>query len=94
MKYSNLFLILGVGLLMGATLATGQDRQKPNIILIYTDDHGWPDLGIQGILDDVRTPRLKKDLTDWTQTLSPPGFPEPELTGAALRYYDHYFGAE
>ncbi|HBE96813.1 MAG TPA: aryl-sulfate sulfohydrolase [Verrucomicrobiales bacterium] len=32
--------------------------KKPNIILIYTDDHGWPDIGPAGIYDDLKTPHL------------------------------------
>jgi arylsulfatase A-like enzyme len=31
---------------------------KPNIILIYSDDHGFADLGAQGIDQDIRTPHL------------------------------------
>lgn len=31
---------------------------KPNIILIYSDDHGWADLGAQGSDQDIRTPHL------------------------------------
>ena len=31
---------------------------KPNIILIYSDDHGWADLGVQGSVKDVKTPNL------------------------------------
>ena len=31
---------------------------KPNIILIYSDDHGWADLGVQGSDKDTRTPHL------------------------------------
>jgi arylsulfatase A-like enzyme len=31
---------------------------KPNIILIYSDDHGWADLGVQGSDKDIRTPNL------------------------------------
>ncbi|MCM8530890.1 MAG: sulfatase-like hydrolase/transferase, partial [Lentisphaeraceae bacterium] len=33
-----------------------QSVDKPNIIFIYTDDHGYADLGCQGIVDDVKTP--------------------------------------
>lgn len=31
---------------------------KPNVILIYSDDHGWADLGAQGVDKDIRTPNL------------------------------------
>lgn len=31
---------------------------KPNIILIYTDDHGHADLGIHGVVKDIQTPNL------------------------------------
>lgn len=31
---------------------------SPNIIVIYTDDHGYADLGIRGVEKDVRTPHL------------------------------------
>lgn len=31
---------------------------KPNVILIYTDDHGWPDIGTAGIYDDLKTPHI------------------------------------
>lgn len=31
---------------------------RPNLILIYTDDHGWPDIGAAGIHDDLKTPHL------------------------------------
>ena len=30
----------------------------PNILLIYSDDHGWADLGAQGVDKDIRTPNL------------------------------------
>ena len=34
------------------------DQPKPNIILIYSDDHGWADLGAQGVNAEIRTPNL------------------------------------
>ncbi len=40
--------------LCGFTLAA----DKPNIILIYTDDHGHADLGIHGVMKDIKTPNL------------------------------------
>lgn len=32
--------------------------ELPNIIFIFTDDHGYADLGAQGVLGDVKTPHL------------------------------------
>lgn len=32
--------------------------RPPNILLIYSDDHGWADLGAQGVDPDIRTPHL------------------------------------
>jgi arylsulfatase A-like enzyme len=31
---------------------------KPNVIVIFCDDLGWSDLGVQGIRKDIRTPNL------------------------------------
>jgi len=32
--------------------------ERPNIVVFYTDDHGWSDLGILGIQKDLKTPHL------------------------------------
>ena len=45
-----------LALLLIALTARAADR--PNIILIYSDDHGWADLGAQGVDQDIRTPNL------------------------------------
>ena len=55
--FLSLLFCLGSGL-----WALGSSAQ-PNIILIYTDDHGWPDIGPAGINDDLKLP---------TSTPSPP----------------------
>lgn len=52
----NLIQKILPGLLSLIVCAQAADR--PNIILIYTDDHGWPDIGVAGINDDLRTPNL------------------------------------
>lgn len=31
---------------------------KPNIIVVYTDDHGWPDIGTAGVYPDLKTPHI------------------------------------
>jgi arylsulfatase A-like enzyme len=37
--------------------SSSRDR-KPNIIVIFTDDHGYADLSCQGVFDDVITPNM------------------------------------
>lgn len=42
----------------------GVAAEKPNIILIFTDDHGWPDIGSAGVYDDLKTPHLDQLAAD------------------------------
>ena len=34
--------------------------ERPNVIIIYTDDHGYADLSCQGIVKDIKTPHTDK----------------------------------
>jgi len=45
-------------LCFGSLAARSHAAVKPNIIVIYTDDHGYADLGIRGVEKDVMTPHL------------------------------------
>jgi tRNA U55 pseudouridine synthase TruB len=54
MKYGPLI----VALLLASLGALSAADSKPNIILIYTDDHGHADLGIHGVMKDIKTPNL------------------------------------
>lgn len=45
-------------ILLCALCSFTQAAEKPNIILIYTDDHGHADLGIYGVMKDIKTPNL------------------------------------
>ncbi|TMM30617.1 iduronate sulfatase [Polaribacter aestuariivivens] len=33
-------------------------QKKPNIIIIFTDDHGYADIGVNGAVEDIKTPNI------------------------------------
>jgi len=51
-------------LLFALHAVDGKTSAKPNILVIFTDDHGWADLGTQGVDKDVRTPNLDRLAAD------------------------------
>lgn len=58
MKPNFLFLTALLAAIHASLRAADKPASKPNFILIYTDDHGWTDLGLQGVHKDIRTPNL------------------------------------
>lgn len=57
----KLFLLSIMMSLFFAGYAQNKKRssiEKPNIIVIYTDDHGYADMGVQGQVTDVKTPNV------------------------------------
>jgi arylsulfatase A-like enzyme len=58
----NKTLCLAVGCLIISTLLMAQTG--PNIIVIFTDDHGWADLGVNGVVEDIKTPNLDQLAAD------------------------------
>jgi uncharacterized sulfatase len=42
----------------GANERIGDAASRPNIIVFYSDDHGYADLGIQGVVKDIKTPHI------------------------------------
>jgi arylsulfatase A-like enzyme len=54
MKFKMIFLAAACGIIASAA------AKRPNVILIYTDDHGYTDLGLFGIDKNVDTPVMDK----------------------------------
>jgi arylsulfatase A-like enzyme len=53
----SLFPAALIGLFAAVALSAAP-AARPNIVLIYSDDHGWADLGAQGADPHIRTPHL------------------------------------
>lgn len=72
-------------------------ERKPNIILIYTDDHGWADLGAQGVNAEIRTPNLDQLARDGVRFargyVSAPQC-VPSRAGVITGRYQQKFGVE
>jgi arylsulfatase A-like enzyme len=70
---------------------------KPNVILIYSDDHGWADLGAQGADPDVRTPHLDalaREGVRFTQGYVTAPQCVPSRAGVLTGRYQQRFGVE
>ena len=61
-----IFLISLCQRLSGAETASASPNamRKPNILVIFTDDHGWADLGAHGVDKDIHTPHLDQLVRD------------------------------
>ena len=57
LQSSTRFAVLAVSL-CSALVSSFAAEPRPNIILIYSDDHGHADLGILGLEKDLKTPNL------------------------------------
>lgn len=53
-----------VPFLIAITCVSVHAESKPNIIVIFTDDHGWADLGANGVDPHIRTPHLDELAAD------------------------------
>jgi arylsulfatase A-like enzyme len=71
--------------------------EKPNVIVIFSDDHGWADLGIQGADRDIRTPhldQLARDGVRCTQGYVTAPQCVPSRAGLMTGRYQQRFGVE
>ena len=70
---------------------------KPNILVIYSDDHGWADLGAQGVNSEIRTPHLDQLARDGVRCargyVSAPQC-VPSRAGVLTGRYQQRFGLE
>jgi uncharacterized sulfatase len=69
----------------------------PNILVIYSDDHGWADLGVQGVDPDIRTPHLDQLAQDGVRcTRGYVSAPQcvPSRAGVLTGRYQQRFGLE
>lgn len=96
MKHSFTLLVF---LFLEALHAAGapQSAIRPNILLIYTDDHGWADLGLQGVDKDIRTPhldQLARDGVRFTRGYVTAPQCVPSRAGVITGRYQQRFGVE
>ena len=90
-------LSLALSLLAAGTASAAKPLSKPNIILIYSDDHGWADLGAQGVNGDIRTPNLDKMAADgirFTHGYTSAPQSAPSRAGVITGRYQQRFGLE
>jgi len=84
-----------LALLLASVAAQAAD--KPNIILIYSDDHGWADLAVQGSDQDIRTPHLDamaRDGVRFTRGYVTAPQCVPSRAGVLTGRYQQRFGVE
>ncbi len=88
-----------VPFLLAAAILTGgsQASDRPNLIVIFTDDHGFADLSSQRILDDVKTPHIDRLAAEGVRMTS--GYvtaPQcvPSRAGLLTGRYQNRFGVE
>jgi arylsulfatase A-like enzyme len=55
-----ILICLSSNLYAAGEKAKQTSASQPNIIVIFTDDMGWSDLGVQGEVTDIKTPNIDK----------------------------------
>jgi len=78
-------------------IAERDNDQRPNIIVVFTDDQGYADLGAQGVLSDIATPHIDQLAEDGARMTS--GYataPQctPSRAGLLTGKYQQRFGLD
>ena len=97
MKTRESLLRLAAYACAGMVFQTTALAASPNILLIYSDDHGWADIGLQGSDPDVRTPNIDQLARDGVifkrgYTTAPQCV--PSRAGLLTGRYQQRFGVE
>lgn len=97
MEYNNIVRFLFALLLPLPLASPGYSQSLPNVLVIYTDDHGWADLGCQGVDTNVQTPNIDRLARDGVRFLR--GYvtaPQcvPSRAGLITGRYQQRFGVE
>jgi len=90
-------LLLPLFICATITFVQAADAPKPNVLVIFSDDHGWADLGLQGVDSDIRTPHLDqlvKDGVRFTRGYVTAPQCMPSRCGVITGRYQQRFGVE
>lgn len=82
---------------LAALHAADAPAKKPNIVVILTDDHGWADLGVQGVDAHIRTPNvdlLARDGVRFVRGYVTAPQCTPSRAGLMSGRYQNKFGVE
>ncbi|WP_200354240.1 sulfatase-like hydrolase/transferase [Pelagicoccus mobilis] len=90
----SLLAVLSIFAFAASSLA---QAERPNVIVFFTDDQGWADLGVQGILDDIKTPnidRMAREGVRFTNGYSSSPQCTPSRAGLLSGQYQGRFGLD
>jgi len=97
MKTLESLLKLAACACAGLAFQSASCAASPNVLLIYSDDHGWADIGLQGSDPDVRTPhidQLARDGVIFKRGYATAPQCVPSRAGLLTGRYQQRFGVE